>query len=101
MQSFWRVDVTLRALENELCVTEGDCVIRGKANALAHPGGRCTTTANTPGVDSSEAMGTVSTHLVNDPHRWTCRIKVQFTMSALHGQQAHEDSLPLAHQTAR
>jgi len=64
-------------LESKLCVTQVDSFIQ--ANALAHPGGRCTTTANTPGVDSSEAMGTVSTHRVNEPHRWTCKIKVDFT----------------------
>lgn len=38
MQSFWRVDVTLRARENELCVTEGDCVIRGKLMHLLTQG---------------------------------------------------------------
>jgi len=76
-------------LESKLCIREGDRVIQSKASALAHPGGRCTTTANTPGVDSSEAMGTVSTHRVNEPHRWTCKVKVRFTMSALHVLQAH------------
>jgi hypothetical protein len=38
----------------------------------AHPGGRCTTTANTPGLLSTGAMGMVSTHLVKEPHRCTC-----------------------------
>ena len=36
---------------------------------VTYPGGRCTTTANTPGVVSSQAMGTVSTHRVKEPQR--------------------------------
>ena len=28
----------------------------------------------TPGDPSTGAMGTVSTHLVNDPHRCTCKV---------------------------
>lgn len=41
-----------------------------------HPGGKCTTTANTPGEPSTGAMGTVSTHRVKEPHRWTCMCPV-------------------------
>jgi hypothetical protein len=38
----------------------------------AHPGGRWTTTAKAPGVPSTGAIGMVSTHRVNEPHRCTC-----------------------------
>lgn len=37
-----------------------------------HPGGKWTTTANTEGLPSTGAIGTVSTHLVKEPQRWTC-----------------------------
>jgi hypothetical protein len=36
-----------------------------------HPGGKWTTTAKMPGLPSTAAIGTVSTHRVNEPHRWT------------------------------
>ena len=39
---------------------------------ITHPGGRWTTTAKAPCPPSSGAMGTVSTHRVNEPHRCTC-----------------------------
>jgi hypothetical protein len=42
------------------------------AAAAAHPGGRWTTTAKTPGEPSTGAIGTVSTHRVNEPQRCTC-----------------------------
>ena len=35
----------------------------------AYPGGRCTMTVNRVGDPSTTAIGTVSTHLVNDPQR--------------------------------
>lgn len=39
-----------------------------------YPGGRLHTTANTlpPLGAGSGAIGTVSSQLVNDPHKWTC-----------------------------
>jgi hypothetical protein len=49
--------------------------LRVAAEALcagAHPGGRCTTTAKAPCPPSIGAMGTVSTHRVNEPHKCTC-----------------------------
>lgn len=42
--------------------------------AVAHPGGRCTTTAKTPGVPSTGAMGIVSTQRVKEPQRCTCGV---------------------------
>lgn len=42
------------------------------AAAQAHPGGRCTTTVKVPSWPSTAVIGTVSTHLVNEPQRWTC-----------------------------
>ena len=45
---------------------------QSRCKARAHPGGRCTTTEYTPGDPSTAAMGTVSTHRVNEPHRCTC-----------------------------
>jgi hypothetical protein len=42
---------------------------------LPHPGGRCTTTAKTAGLPSTGVMGTVSTHLVKEPHKCTCRAR--------------------------
>lgn len=45
---------------------------RGRRAARTHPGGRCTTTANVPGCPSTSCMGTVSTHRVKEPQRWTC-----------------------------
>ena len=56
------------------------------AGKMAHPGGRCTTTAKTPGLVSPEAMGTVSTHRVKEPHKWTCTVAVSGTHSTKHVQ---------------
>ena len=44
----------------------------GWCRRAAHPGGRCTTTWNTVGLLSTGVIGTVSTHLVKEPQRWTC-----------------------------
>ena len=67
---------------------------------MAHPGGRCTTTANTPGLVSPDAMGTVSTHRVKEPHKWTCKIAVSGTHDTKHVKQTVKDSLLLGPQTA-
>ena len=57
----------IRQLLVSMCTGLADQCLK----CTAYPGGRCTTTANTPGFDSSDAIGTVSTHRVKDPHRWT------------------------------
>ena len=45
-------------------------------DVCSHPGGKWTTTAKIPGELSTGAMGTVSTHLVKEPQRWTCHASI-------------------------
>jgi hypothetical protein len=63
--------------------TRQHCVwLQGSCWAVTHPGGKCTTTAKTPGVPSTGAIGMVSTHLVNEPHRCTCTCSTAIQRSA-------------------
>lgn len=51
----------------------------------SHPGGKFTTTTNTPGCVSSGLIGMVSTHRVNDPHKCTC--VVDHVVASAEGQR--------------
>ena len=41
----------------------------------SYPGGRWTTTENSPSLPGTAAMGTVSTQRVKEPQRWTCELR--------------------------